>query len=189
MTTAIRRRSPARGSLEPRAPLRASPRRRAEHGFEQRAGAAELAEADEGSPERLQLFPGGAVAEARETALPGGVMRAGADDGSPAVEFFIGPPVARFELLFRQAARLIHDVPRIVEIPIVRADAPFGLHAGVEGGAGVRSQDVEGRGGDAASIAQSTVRRKTSGSSASRPKTKLPLILMPRSSRRRVTAR
>src|SRR5215217_467559 len=81
----------------------------------------------------------------------GRLMRArGLEDVSPAVKFAVGPVISRLQRGRGNAVRPVDDVARVVEIPVVRHEAPLRGHLRVKLRAGIRRQDVERRGGNAA---------------------------------------
>ena len=112
-----------------------------------------------------------------------------AHDRAPGVEVAIGALIAVEQGRGLHPPRPVHDVPRVVVIPVVVGDAPLRRRSDRARrcpGYGVMMWKV------AVSMlretAQSTVRSNTSGPSSSRPKTKLALIMIPRSWTRRMTS-
>ena len=65
---------------------------------------------------------------------------------APAIELFVGPVVPVLQGAGAETRRAVDDMARIVEIPVARHDATFGLHPLVQLRAGVRRLDVKGGG-------------------------------------------
>jgi len=78
------------------------------------------------------------------------MRRRGLHDVAPAIERLVRPVVSGFQLFRRQPGRLVDDVTRVVEIPVVGDQPMLRGHARMERSPRVRRQDVEGRGRDAA---------------------------------------
>src|SRR5213595_3224636 len=82
--------------------------------------------------------------------MPGGfVGRSGPQDRIPTIKLFIGPVVTVFELLRGKTRGTIDHMTCVVEIPIAGFDTVTRSHLREERCAGIRCENVKGRGGNA----------------------------------------